>query len=89
MIELTMEDKHAVNLPGGLAASPLTLSEIGAIACMACLVTPQENEDGIAARMKSPEMLRAMQSLRQRGLLKVVMDGKTVVMKFDLSSIGL
>lgn len=52
-LKLTVKNKNEITLPGGLAASPLTLAEIGAITCMACLETPQENEDGIAARLQS------------------------------------
>ena len=88
-LELTVKNENEITLPRTLAASPLTLSEIGAIVVMACLDTLQENEDGLAARLRSEEMQTALKSLKERGVFAIAVEGKTVTIKLKLDAIGL
>lgn len=88
-LELTLKDDSEITLPAGLAASPLTLEEIGALACIACFQTVDDPTEAINARLPTPQMKRALTSLKARGVFKISMEGKTISMSFDLEPIGL
>lgn len=89
-MELQIKSDDEISLPAAIAASPLTLAEIGAIACIACIEATQgADEEGLSKRLQSPEMMEALKSLKERGVFSIGMDGNTVSMKLNLEAVGL
>ena len=92
---MTMEmelgyDDDIVSLPDWLGASTLTISEIGAIFCVACGETDAGGyPEAWKARMDSKEVVDAMKSLKDRGVIKVseLPDGGISV-KIDLDVVA-
>ena len=87
-LELTVKDDDEITLPKSIATSALTLAEIGAVVCMASIQMQDPDDEGIAVRLKSPEMLTALKSLRNRKVLEVVTEGKCVFIKLNLGEVG-
>lgn len=77
---MTNEHDNQIVLPSWIGGTSLTISEIGAIACFASDWDIPE----VAARLKTPEMAAAMQSLRQQGIMKMEPYGNRVTVVIDL-----
>jgi len=75
-----------ITLPSGIAASGLTLAEIGAVTCLACL---QHGAADNAAVFESEEMRAAMKLLLERKLFSVGLEDGVVKITVDLSVVGL
>lgn len=75
-MELHLRNTDDIELPGWIGASKLTLSEIGAVAVLACLQNGDQSK-GLAERMTSPEMKDALAALKEKGVFNpsVVKDG--------------
>lgn len=88
-IELAVKSEDEITLPAGLATSQLTLSEIGAVAVLACLECQCDNYEALKQRLASPEMLAAIKRLKELGVLAAVVEGRTVTLQVKLDAIGL
>lgn len=87
-IEFTVKPENEISMPAGLVGSPLTLAEIGAIFCLACLDSPKE-QSGVSTRMDSTEMADALKSLKEEGILTATLEGNTATLHLNLGVIGL
>lgn len=85
-IELSIKDENHIILPAGVATSDLSLSEIGAIACLACLQTQIEKGTEMGARLESKEMIDALTALKLRGLFDVTVEEGKIVFHLNLES---
>lgn len=90
-ISLRLDNDNEITLPSRLVASSLTLAEIGAVACYACVIASLDNgdlerhQDTIKERMGSPEMLAAIESLKAKGVIKPpVLSGNSLSLELDL-----
>jgi hypothetical protein len=85
MTILKLEDQNEIELPDWIGGTTLTLAEIGAVACLACLQAGSEVPE-VMERIGTPEMAEAMQSLKAKGILSVTMNGDRVAMSLDLDA---
>lgn len=71
-IELEIADVDTVRLTGMIAATSLTLAEIGAIFVMSAL-TCQDDAilDGVQRRVNEEEMVAILKNLNARGILEI------------------
>lgn len=83
------EGDDEITLPAGLAGSPLSLEEIGALTCIACFNELDDPSEVFNARFPTPEMVRALKSLQARGVFKPSVRNGKVCLSFDLKPIGL
>lgn len=91
-IELNIKNDHEITLPGGIVTAPLNLTEIGAITCMLGIAHDPPmplDAEAVANRLKSPEMVAALKSLKERRLLEIVCVANTVTIRIDLEAVGL
>lgn len=85
MTILKLEDQNEIELPDWIGGTTLTLAEIGAVACLACLRAGSQVPE-VMERIGTPEMAEAMQSLKAKGVIDVVMHGDRVAMSIDLDA---
>lgn len=88
-LTLSVQNDDEITLPAGIAVSSLSLAEIGAVVVMACLQHEQPDQDGLAARMNSEEMMTASQSLKNKDILKIGMSEGKLSINIDLEAVGL
>lgn len=86
MSELTLNIRNEgeVTLPGELANSSLSLSEIGALLCFIAITSGEI--DVKPERFASEEMQKSVGSLREKGVIKARLDGATVKVEVDLDA---
>lgn len=91
MSELTLEIKSEdeICLPDWIAASSLSLAEIGAVACLACIPSWAGGyQKEMLERINSADMTSAMRSLEEKGVFKGDISGKRLQMSVDLDLIA-
>ena len=85
-MELTLKDSDAIELPGWIGGSTLTLAEIGAVACFCCAeVAP--DDDNLARRIASPEFKAAVDGLKAKGVFNTCLVDKTLTVQIDLDAV--
>lgn len=88
-LELNIKHDDEIVLPARIAQSKLTLAQIGAIACMACLENAGGDLESMADRLNSAEMQATMKELAELKVFTVGREGNTVTMRLDLGPVGL
>jgi hypothetical protein len=83
---LIPEEQGAITLPDWIGGASLTLAEIGAIACFACLRNESEVPE-VSERIGTPEMMEALQSLKDKGVIKISTTGNRVSVQIDLTPV--
>ncbi|MFZ4776797.1 MAG: hypothetical protein ACOYM3_15610 [Terrimicrobiaceae bacterium] len=82
-VELIIEDPDGITLPAWIIESNLTLAEIGAVFCMACIKSNPGGE-ALKKRMGSKAMASALMALQKKGVLAVRQEGERVSCRLDL-----
>lgn len=89
-LNLNIENRGVIELPDWLGATSLTLSEVGAVAVLTCMqsqegeLPPEMNE-----RFVCDDMLAAMMSLREKGVLDAsVTDEGVIRMSVNLDAVA-
>ena len=85
-MELTLNDSAAIELPGWIGGSMLTLDEIGAVACFCCEQIASD-DDNLARRIASPEFKKAVDGLKAKGVFNTCLVGKTLTVQIDLDAV--
>lgn len=86
---LQIKSEDEICLPDWIAASSLSLSEIGAVACLACMPTWAGGyQKEMLERIGSKEMDAAMCSLRDKGVFTGNISGKEIKLNVDLDVIA-
>lgn len=85
-MELTLKDSDAIELPGWIGGSMLTLDEIGAVACFCCAQIASD-DDNLARRMASSEFKKAVDGLKAKGVFNTCLVGKTLTVQIDLDAV--
>lgn len=83
MLNLKIDEQDEISLPDWIGGTSLTLSEIGAIACFGCLQNGSEVPE-VSERIGTPEMTEAIKSLKDKGVIKMEINGNRVSMEIDL-----
>lgn len=86
MLTLKIDDQDEISLPDWIGGTSLTLEEIGAIACFACLQNGSEVPE-VSERIGTPEMAAAMGTLKEKGVLKATLNGNRVLLEIDLDAV--
>lgn len=86
-ISLKIEDQDEITLPDWIGGTSLTLAEIGAIACFACLQNGSEVPE-VSERIGTEEMARAMGSLKEKGVMKAQLVGSRLSVEIDLDAVS-
>ena len=84
-MELQIASDDEITLPDWIGATSLTLAEIGAVACPACMKNGNK-ESG--ARMQTEEMAAALGTLKEKNVLQVSLEGKRLSMEIDLDAVA-
>lgn len=88
-LKLRLEPEDEIHLPDWIAATSLTLEEIGAVAVMACFETQAGGYDELlAARLKTPEMTSALKQLESKGVFHMGISRGNVHMHLDLDVVA-
>jgi len=82
-MEFFIKNNDEITLPGWIGGSSLTLQEIGAIVCLACLETDGDSE-ALGARFSSEEFSLCAKPLIERGIVKVSFNKEKSRMKMDI-----
>ena len=83
MLKLKIDEQDEISLPDWIGGTSLTLAEIGAIACFGCLQNGSEVPE-VSERIGTPEMTEAIKSLKDKGVIKMEINGNRVSMEIDL-----
>ena len=83
-LNLIIREDGDITLPGEIANSTLTLAEIGALVCFAAL---QTGEVELNPARFDADMHAAINSMKAKGVIKASVDGRTVKIDIDLSSV--
>ena len=83
MLNLKIDEQSAITLPDWIGGTSLTLAEIGAVACFACLQNGSEVPE-VSERIGTPEMKEALESLRDKGVIKMQINGNRISIEIDL-----
>ncbi len=78
---LKLAAANEITLPNWIGATSLTLAEIGAVACLACM---KDGNKESAARMDTEEMSEALRTLKEKNVLQLSLEGKSLSMTIDL-----
>lgn len=84
-LNLAFRCENEIVLPAGLAESGLTLAEIGAITCLACL---QQGAADDAAIFGTKEIQDAMKSLMAKNIFKPRFEDGAIKIDVDLTSVA-
>lgn len=88
-IALQIKNEDEISLPSWIAATSLTLSEIGAIACLACAQTEGAHPELTSDRLSHPDMSDAIIALKEKGVFKVEATGPNKIkLIFNLNVIA-
>lgn len=82
-LTLKIEDQSTIELPDWIGGTSLTLEEIGALACFACLQNGSKVPE-VSERIGTPEIAAAMGTLKEKGVLKATLNGNRVSLEIDL-----
>jgi len=85
-MELTLKDNDAIELPGWIGGSMLTLDEIGAVACFCCAQVA-EDDDNLARRIASPEFKTAVDGLKAKGVFNTCLVNEKLTVQIDLDAV--
>ena len=84
-MELQLAPDEEITLPDWIGATSLSLAEIGAVACLACMKNGNKES---AARMQTEEMAAALGTLKEKNVLQVSLEGKRLSMEIDLDAVA-
>jgi len=84
-LTLNVRSDDEITLPAWIGATNLSLAEIGALAVILCLGT--EFGEGAGERLKSPEMMKAVVGLKDKGLMDLTFENGAWHVKLDLNSL--
>jgi hypothetical protein len=85
-MKLNLQPDNLISLPDWIGATQLSLSEIGAVVCLACL---GEGDEGTKRRIQTKEFQSAVKSLGRRGMIQPLRDDDgTVRIEIDLDVIA-
>ncbi len=88
-LELQIKDDNEICLPDWIAASKLTLAEIGAVACLACMETGSGGyKELLTERLGSCEMKEAFEGLELKGVMSAKLVGNSLTMRLDLDAVA-
>ncbi len=82
-MKFKIDDDGEITLPDWIGGSKLTLAEIGAVAVFACL-TNNGDDTGLAEKISSPEMKKAIEGLKEKGVFKVTFADGEAKIEIDL-----
>lgn len=85
-LRLKIEDQNEIELPDWIGGTTLTLSEIGAVTCLACLRAGSEVPE-VVERLGTPEMAEAMKSLKTKGVLSATRNGNRLSIDIELKTV--
>lgn len=83
-MHISFKTPGTIELPDWLAASSLTLEEIGAIVCAASLGSASDIPE-MKERMNSPELVNAVMMLCEKKVCAATMEGNNVSISFKLN----
>lgn len=86
MLHLKIEEQGVIELPDWIGGTSLTLAEIGAIACMACMQNGSEVPE-LAERVKSVEIGLEIVSLQEKGVLTAKRDGNRITLEINIDAV--
>ena len=82
-MEFEFKNEDEITLPDWIGGSKLTLAEIGAVAVFACL-TNNGDDTGLAEKISSSEMKKAVEGLKEKGVFKVTFADGEAKVEIDL-----
>jgi hypothetical protein len=85
-MNLKIEDQNEIELPDWIGGTSLTLSEIGAIACMGCIRNGSEVPE-VMERLEKQEMVEALASLQAKGVLSLELTDNKLSVEIDLDAV--
>lgn len=88
-LTLQIKDEDEICLPDWIGSSSLSLTEIGAVACLACLETQGGGHmELLSKRLTSLEFKAVLTSLQKKGVLKSSLNGNHLSMELDLDVVA-
>lgn len=85
-LNLRLRQPDSIELPNWLAATTLTLEELGAVVVAACLRDGADMPE-MQPRLADPQLMRVVQGLVEKGVCKAIANGNTISIDFDLDSV--
>ena len=83
-MHLSFKTPGTIELPDWLAASSLTLEELGAIVCAASLQSASDIPE-MQERLNSPELVKVIKTLCEKKVCAATMEGNKVSISFELN----
>lgn len=84
-MEMKLAYNAEITLPDWIGATSLTLAEIGAVACLACMINGNQES---ADRMQTEEMAAALRTLKDKNVLRVSAEGGHLSMEINLDAVA-
>ncbi len=88
-MELRPVDPLEIILPHGIVTTPLTLDQIGLIACMLCINKTKEANDALIKRLEDPATMAVVKQLKDMGVLSANSANNSITFNFDMTKLGL
>lgn len=84
-LKLKIDDGDEISIPACFADSNLSLAELGALFCFTAM---SETGTGVARFERAePEFLEASKSLKEKGILLMKIEGKSLKMYLDFDKV--